>query len=417
MGSIDPTRLRASLGQPTLGRFVLALRRRLERGRSLRGRITLSGATDEERAALDAILGRRPTSGSALSVDLEVLSASLARAGLSPDLPTAIETLTGPVPNLAEQAAKLSAAWESVWEEARTSTAFARVPRLGVWLEEVRRSGLLKRLSDDDPEEAAQTLRDLVKLLALLPAKAEPLPLLAARGFGDAHALDPGTPRATLAVRLAAVLGDVPFEDQAEGRRAAWASVGVPCDELSTPVIAFGLDPELDTPLGRLLRSAAADAEPLHVTLRMLLRYPLDRSVALRGRTVHVCENPTIVALAANRLGARCRPLLCVGGQFATPALVLLRQLRNVGARVRYHGDFDPAGLIIARRVMAEAGAEPWRYGSSDYEAAEKGVPFHGEPGPTPWDPNLAEAMRASGRAVHEETVFDALAQDLQFPE
>lgn len=362
---------------------------------------------------MDAILGRRPTSGTTVSVDLDALSESLSRSGICTDLRTAIEALTGTAPNRVELAAEQAAAWEAVWVAAKCSGAFGREARLGSWLDELRRTGTLKRLSEDDPEQAASLLRDLARLVATLPVKAEPLPFLAARLFGDAHALDPGTPRATLAVRVAALLGLVPFEDHAEGRRAAWAGVGVLCDELSTPVLSFGLAPAVDSPLGRLLRSAAEDAEPIHITLRMLLRYPLGQDPALRGVTVFACENPTVVALAKQRLGACCQPIVCVGGQFATPALVLLRHLRDAGARVRYHGDFDPAGLVIARRVMSEAGAEAWRYSSVDYEAAEKGVPFIGEPGPTPWSPRLAEAMRSSGRSVHEEAVFASLAQDL----
>ena len=130
-------------------------------------------------------------------------------------------------------------------------------------------------------------------------------------------------------------------------------------------------------------------------------------------RDVFVCENPTIVALAAARIGQGCAPLVCVNGQFGTPSLVLLRQLREAGARLRYHGDFDPAGLVIARRAMAEGMALPWRFGAQDYVVAPKSVPFSGEPGPTPWDPALSDAMRLDRRTVHEEAVFGSLAEDL----
>ena len=37
-----------------------------------------------------------------------------------------------------------------------------------------------------------------------------------------------------------------------------------------------------------------------------------------------------------------------------------------------------------------------------------------GEPGPTPWDPGLAAAMRQTGRAVPEESVADQLIADLR---
>ncbi|MGH8021447.1 MAG: TIGR02679 family protein, partial [Opitutaceae bacterium] len=242
---------------------------------------------------------------------------------------------------------------------------------------------------------------------------AEPLAALAARLFGDAHALDPGIPCATLAVRVAARLGGIAFEDDAEGRRAAWASVGVMCDELSTPALVFNLPAQGDTPLGRLLRAARADGEPLHVSLRLGLRHSLAGDPALVGRDIFVCENPTIVALAVTQLGPRCAPLVCVNGQFGAAALVLLRQLRDAGARLRYHGDFDPAGIGIARRAVEESGATPWRFAAEDYLAAPKGRPFTGDPGPTPWSPALAEAMRQTRRAAHEEAVFEALHHDL----
>jgi uncharacterized protein (TIGR02679 family) len=273
---------------------------------------------------------------------------------------------------------------------------------------------LLKRLVGSSPFAASQLLSRLALVVSALPAGGEPLASFAAATLGDAHALDPGSPLGTLAVRAAARIGRIDLCDDAEGRRDVWAGVGVMCDELSTPVLVLNLPLAGETPLCRLARCATADAEPFSISLRLLAKFPLANDAALAGREVYVCENPTIVALAAQRLGARCAPLACVSGQFATPALVLLRQLRAAGARLHYHGDFDPAGLVIARRVFAESGAAPWRFGEEDYRVAPKGVPFSGEPGPTPWSPALEEAMRAGGRAVHEEALFATLAADLK---
>jgi Protein of unknown function C-terminus (DUF2399) len=46
----------------------------------------------------------------------------------------------------------------------------------------------------------------------------------------------------------------------------------------------------------------------------------------------------------------------------------LLAQLAaaGAGARLRYHGDFDWAGLVIGNFVMREFGAEPWRFGATN---------------------------------------------------
>lgn len=408
---IDLPRLRALLDTPPLRRVLDALEKRQRLGRPLTGTLTLTDATDGERTSIDELLGRSATIGRSLRVNLPELADALRLAEVAPSLEAALEALRGPVGNAKAEAAAMQQEWHSL------STAAASQlqpwPEIGGWFQVLIRTGVLKRLARGSAKDARQLLHDLVTICRILPVTGEPLPALAARLFGDAHALDPGTPRATLAVRAAARLGRVPFADDAETRRMAWASVGVMCDELSAPVLVLNLRAASDTPLGRLLRSAAADAEPLHLSQLLLLRHPLNGDSALRDRTIFVCENPAIVALAARRLGVRCAPLVCVNGQFATTTLVLLRQLRTAGARLYYHGDFDPAGLQIAHRVMVEGGAAPWQYDAVHYRSAPKSVAFAGRPGPTPWDPALQAAMRDDGRLVHEEAVFDQLAVDL----
>jgi uncharacterized protein (TIGR02679 family) len=143
------------------------------------------------------------------------------------------------------------------------------------------------------------------------------------------------------------------------------------------------------------------------------MRDPLDHEQALSSRTIFVCENPTIVALAARRLGTQCAPLVCVNGQPATPVKLLLRQLVTAGAQLRYHGDLDGKGIEIASRIIMGYGAEPWRMGVDDYLAAPKGKMLKRPPLATPWGPTLAEAMRRERRAVHEEAVANLLLADL----
>lgn len=407
--AVDLVRLHATLGRGELSRLVAALRRRLELGRPLTGTLSLSEVTADERAALDELLGRRTTRGSTLLVNLDSLTQLLAGAGICCDLESALRALVGPTVNRQAAAAREAAAWEDVWLRAREAM---RQPTLLAWLDELARDGTVKRLCTT-AQSAATVLSQLAQVASALPASGEPLAAFAARLFGDAHALDPGCPLATLAVRAAARLGGVQFEDDGEGRRSAWASVGVMCGELSTPALVLNIPAAGPGPLAELLRVAARHGESLHVSLRHLMRDPLSGENAVRGRTVFVCENPTTMRLAADRFGVRCAPLVCVNGQFATPSLVLLRQLRSAGARLLYHGDFDPGGLVIARRVFAECGALPWRLGEPDYLSAPKGIAFKGHPGPTPWSPALETAMTQEGRAVHEEAIFETLAGDL----
>lgn len=408
---VDTTRLRATLGAPELSRLLDALQRRFELGRPLSGMLTLPSCSVEARSAIDAILGRKSSRGNTLRLDLDELAATLRAASICDDLGAALQALRGPLTDRRAAIQQISAAWNAVWREARKK--FSPTPTLDPWLAKLQDLGIVRRLCGDDPAAGATLLDEIARVVVSLPVHAEPLAAFAARLFGDAHALDAGSPRATLAVRAAARLGNIQFKDDAEGRRAAWAGVGVMLDELSTPVLVYNLATEDDTPSGRLLRSAKGDHEPVHVSLHLLLRYPLGVDSGLSGRRIFVCENPTIVSLAAGRLGEKCAPLICVNGQFATPTLVLLRQLRACGARLAYHGDFDPAGITIARRVMQECGAEPWRFGAGDYATALKGPRFSGLAPATPWDHALQEAVNVTRRVVHEESRFAVLAEDL----
>jgi uncharacterized protein (TIGR02679 family) len=86
----------------------------------------------------------------------------------------------------------------------------------------------------------------------------------------------------------------------------------------------------------------------------------------------------------------------------------------GAGAELWYHGDFDWPGVAIAADVITRYGGRPWRMGASDYSlAARSGVRLGEDPVDTPWDPGLAEAMRATGYAVYEEIVGDQLLADL----
>jgi uncharacterized protein (TIGR02679 family) len=129
-------------------------------------------------------------------------------------------------------------------------------------------------------------------------------------------------------------------------------------------------------------------------------------------RSVFVCENPSVASLAADRLGARCAPLVCTDGMPAAAQRTLLAQLAAAGARLRYHGDFDWPGIAIGNFVMRSFVAQPWRFGASDYVAA-RGRRLEGVPVAARWDAPLADKMAAAGFALEEEAVVESLLADL----
>ena len=130
-----------------------------------------------------------------------------------------------------------------------------------------------------------------------------------------------------------------------------------------------------------------------------------------------VCENPSVVAAAADRLGVRCAPLLSTEGQPRTAAHLVLRALRSAGIKLLYHGDLDWPGIAITNLLIQRHGILPWRMSESDYRSAPSGKPLSGKPVAPSWDRKLLIAMQERGCAVHEEQVMDLLLRDLESSE
>ena len=88
-------------------------------------------------------------------------------------------------------------------------------------------------------------------------------------------------------------------------RRVAWETLGVLCDELSAPVLVLNLRADSNSLTGRSLNLHADSAEPCRISVRQLRRHAPSFDVEAVGPTVFVCENPTVLEVAANRLGRK----------------------------------------------------------------------------------------------------------------
>ncbi|MBT2393158.1 TIGR02679 family protein [Streptomyces sp. ISL-1] len=422
--STDLPRLHRLLGGPGLAWLVGRVRRRLESGQPLDTTVTRPEAGDAERAAVGRLLGRAPRPGRSLSVSLAAVDQVLRDSGACPEgLAAAVIALTGPVTPRRETADRLTLAWERAF--APLADAAAARPELADWYATLHATGLVRRLART-PEEATPLLAALARLLPHLPVSSpRSLSAFAAEHTGDAHALDHGR-LATLTLDAVRTLtGTAPGSDT-QSRRDAWASVGLLLDELSSQVLALNLPGDDRTATGRALTALGSSAQPAVLTLRQLVRDPphlplpppaSDQDHPRRDGTVHICENPAVVLAAADRLGRDCAPLICLQGQPSTAALRLLRLCADRGWTLRYHGDFDWGGFRIAGRLLAHVPWTPWRYTTADYRAAlarhPATTPLTGAPADTPWDPPLAQTVRAAGRRIEEELVLDHLLTDL----
>lgn len=404
-------RLGRLLGKPELAWLVERVRVRLERGQPLTGTVTLGSASPAQRAAADQLLGRRATTGTSISVLLSTVDVLLRASGAAPDgLAAAVVALTGPVTVRAEQAAETARVWQVAYGP--LDALVARRPDLAEWYAGVQASGLTRRLAGG-AEVAVTLFGQLSAVLDQLPATGEALGSFAARLAGGAHNLDDGTALATLTLSAARALSGRPAGSGARWRRETWASVGIVLDELSNTVLTLGLPGDTGTATGRALAAWSAGGQPVVLTLRQLTVEP--PALELRGQVVSVCENPVVVSAAADRLGAGSAALVCTSGQPGAAAMRLLTILVQRGAELRYHGDFDWAGLRIANTLLSRLPVAPWRFGADDYRAAaDTGAPLRGRTVEASWDSSLASAMAQVGRQVEEELVLKKLVEDLR---
>lgn len=390
-------RLQRLLGGETLAALRKRLRQRYQRGAPT-DVLRLGSLSEAEHAALAALSGQAGRPVRSMQIDVAQIDAALARAGLASSLHDALEQLDGPIIDTTAQRLQVRSQWQQLVEGcAHPGLHSALQTSVGI--------GLLKRLCASQPEAAARLLVDADQVLRRLPAGGIPRAQLAVAALGDAHALDAGSPVATLV--LSALRQEAAPDDGADRVRDLWTAVGVLVNELARPALTLNLPGPTGTEPG----------EPAYFSLRSLVRSP--PAWAVRGRLVFVCENPNLLAIAADRLGPRCAPLVCTDGMPAAAQRVLLTQLRAAGAALHYHGDFDWPGLRIGNQMIREHDARPWRFSTADYRAAVIGAPRPGRPLDDAavgalWDETLADAMLAERLAIDEEGLADLLLDDLR---
>ncbi len=312
------------------------------------------------------------TSGRPLS--LGQFRAAVAAAGA--DLTDLLVHVGGPLRHRPTERAQVAGAQAQRRDLTKVALADAGLPDVVIELLIARR-WLGAAAAPELPERAGR----LAAVLRALPggprgasaAEGTLLATLASDLFADPHTLDRDTMLGRAAVRVlaaraAAKSGAGPAVTaeaadacaSAAGWRAAWSAAGVTCDRLSSTVLVLNLPLPGSGPAAVLLRAAAAVAEPVWLTARSLVApWPLEAILA--DLPVRVCENPSVVESAADRLGADCAALVCTYGRPSTAAWLLLTALSRCGAQILVSADRDSAGDSIARELLARLpGSRPW---------------------------------------------------------
>ena len=397
-------------------RLLDAARRSLERtGGDLSRTVTIKTPDERERRAIIGITGQyRPEGVSMLAVRLADFDRAV-REAAGQGLVQLLERLGPPLKDRPAERQRMTEGRDATIRSAENSFLTAR-GWYHSWLAELAADGSLTRLVNTG--EAAQ-MRQATRVLEWIERRTElraaPVQLaeLAAMITGDTKVLNQGTVLGALVLRALAFRVGADRPKTTEERRDLWDRCGVIVDDLASRVLVLNL-PATGDGLGEWLTSAKAHGTPFYVTLHQLVTMPI---MVQPRRLVRACENPAVLRRAAGQLGGDAEPLICTEGQPSTAFHRLATAVTRAGGRLAYHGDFDWPGVAIANGIITRHNARPWRLGAADYEGAVKKnadyVSLAGTPQPTPWDPSLATAMTAHGRAVYEEAVADGLIADL----
>jgi uncharacterized protein (TIGR02679 family) len=401
---------------PEYRRLLAAARRSLERtGGQLAGRVSVADPDDAERKAIIGITGvHQPAGTRRMTVPLAELDAALSRA-TGVGLADVLAGLGAPLRNRPAETAWLADARAGLIAVAQDSPLTGSCPWYRAWLTDLNGDGTITRLANTgDTAALGQSIR-VLEFLAARPVDTPliALPALAARITGDTKALNHGSTLATLIMRALALREGTTRPVSAAQRRELWDLSGVIVDDLASRVLVLNLPAQGDG-LAEWLTGAARYGTPFQVTLQQLDAHP----IRLAPARIFGCENPAVLRRACAELGPACPPLLCAEGQPSTAFHKLVRLAVAAGSELAYHGDFDWPGVAITAKIIDRHGARPWRMTAADYllgvEAGDTSVALKGDPVPTPWEPELHEAMRWTGRAIYEETVADQLLADLR---
>lgn len=370
-------------GQDGPGKLLVAMRSRLEARRlGPRSRVEVELSLAERRQVERLLTAGWAQSGAPVST--RELRLGLEQNGCS--LEHLLTAVSGPLRNLPDERRQLRRGLGHerlvALEQLRGLLGVALPDEFVAEVNEVLLRWVLRR------RPALERAAQIASAVDALPADGDVvlLPVLAARIAQDAHALDRSKPlgRALarfLSIRAALANAAEPasagngllFTDwqdpltSSERWRLAWASGGVACDTVSSQVLVLNLALAGDAPAVRLC--SAAVGEPLWLSLRSL-----KGSLSMAAPTdVFVCENPSVVEAAADRLGERCAPLVCTFGRPSLAALQLLKALAPM-AGLHLRADGDATGWAIVTSLAATfPAAERWRM-PSGFSAFEEEV-------------------------------------------
>lgn len=347
------------------------------------GTAVIRDITSREAEALTGFLGAPVSGGATFRLTAAAFCKALAKTRFAGIDPIELLRAVSPLPldtNRDVEASRKEA--HAQWLTARTGS-----PEYREWLtQEWRRPhSMLRRIWTETQQEAANAEQAIAMLgsetddvgrawdeLPLQKGTRERLPVFASRLFKNPHALDVGTFRGRLLLRALAYRSGLAVPETAEERAAVLAHFGILPDDVSSRVLISGLSATLRNgeihPGWDGFRQVGS---PFYATVADLCQI---QEVSGPKQQVWVMENPAVLMVMLEKATQNGIPvgLVCTAGQPDLACWLVLDELVTGGFSLRYAGDFDPEGLLMAQRMLQRYGenCRLWHMSVEDYAAS-----------------------------------------------
>lgn len=358
-------------------RIFVELRKKWKKYGRVSGYINLENATEEEKSAIKALLGRA-IEEEAIRFKMTEFKQALGETRYSGI--GIVQLLEG---YFEESLTTNKLEREKVSEDKRQFfmeiKALLEAKReysevVGAWLDNIsqtKASGyqLIMGEYEKDRNKALRMVTDVCKAANYLKNHMENpirLAVLSALISTQPHYFDRNRVEGRLLLYALCSLRHSDYPNDAEEILELYYSSGIIPDGISSYTAAYGISLYTDRGIHKSYEYFIAENESYLISLSNLNR--IKRAEAI-GKVVFIVENQMVFSQLCESMKGRKVSLMCTSGQLKTASLMLIDMLCRSGCTLYYSGDIDPEGIVIADKIIKRGKGQvlPWHFDIRDY--------------------------------------------------
>ncbi len=208
------------------------------------------------------------------------------------------------------------------------------------------------------------------------------LAVFAALLTGNPHAFDQGSAEGNFLYQIIQMdleIREIKIETNeifpAYRRQKSYLMAGIMLDDISNYAMLYQVQAiKKDGTPDKGMDGFAREQHIVQVPLAVITEW---ESLHCPQNEIYIVENPSIFAVLCGKekAGNARRAYMCMNGQPRLAGLMVLDLLEKSGINVRYSGDLDPEGILIAQKLAQyyKGNFDYWHMETADYEKCRSG--------------------------------------------